>query len=120
MSIITTLGMKDGDLAIKDGIISVDSDMKALADSIDCALNTLKGELDDPDAGVDYYNIVLSNVPMSMKIKELTRVIYNIEGVKDVTYVSSEVDNLNGVLRFVFSVDTVFGTMEYTKTIDNI
>lgn len=120
MSIITTLGMKDGDLALIDGVIATDSDMKALANKIDCALSTLKGELDDESLGVDYYNIILSNVPMSMKIRELSRVIYGVQGVTEVTYLSSEKNTKTGELKFRFSIGTIFGTMDYEKTISNI
>ena len=145
MSLITTLGMKDGDISVSAGtvvakdadgnmitdangnpvfvkgtVISVDTDIKALADQIDCALSTIKGEMDDASEGVDYYNIVLANVPMSMKIRELSRVIYSVPGVNNVVYLASEKSNINGTLSFRFSIESVFGTMEYTKIIDNM
>lgn len=145
MSLITTLGMKDGDISVSAGtvvakdadgniitdgngnpvfvkgtVISVDTDINALADQIDCALSTIKGEMDDSSEGVDYYNIVLANVPMSMKIRELSRVIYSVPGVRNVVYLASEKNNLTGALSFRFSIESIFGTMEYTKIIENM
>lgn len=145
MSLITTLGMKDGDISVSNGtvaakdangniitdengnpvfikgtVISVDTDIKALSDQIDCALSTIKGEMDNSSEGVDYYNIVLANVPMSMKIRELSRVIYSVPGVRNVVYLASEKNNLTGALNFRFSIESIFGTMEYTKIIENM
>lgn len=102
------------------GLISVDSDLEALRTQIDCNLQTVKGEVPDEDKGVDYFGIVFANTPLSMKIQEITRVISNIEDVDAVYFLKAEQNPKTHELSLFFKIQSVYGTLEYNKNIENM
>lgn len=105
------------DVATTEGVIKVVEDLDALRTRIDAALQVVKGELQDPKIGVDYFGIILSDSPLPLKVQELCRVINSIEGVKSTTYESAELNKETGVLTFHFTIHSVFGDIEYEKEI---
>ena len=108
------------DVSAKYGLISISSDLEALRTVIDANLQTVKGEVPDDNKGVDYFGIVLSNTPLSMKIQEITRVISNINGVESVFFVKAEQDHKTRNVKLYFNIQSVYGTLEYNKSIENI
>lgn len=105
------------DVTLSQGQIDVVSELEALRVRIDAALQVVKGELQDPQEGVDYFGIIMSNTPIPIKIQELCRVINNIEGVKSTTYNSAILNKETGVLTFNFTVHSVFGDLLFEKEI---
>lgn len=108
------------DVKAEYGLICIDSDLEALRTQIDCNLQTVKGEVPDDTKGVDYFGIVLSNTPLSMKIQEITRVISNIDGVNDVYFLRAEQNKKTHQLSLFFRIQSVYGILEYNKNIENI
>ena len=108
------------DVTSEFGIISMDSDLEALRTQIDANLQVIKGEVEDETKGVDYFGIVLSNTPLSMKIQEVTRVISNIAGVQNVYFIKADVNRKTHGLTLYFSIQSIYGTLEYNKNIENI
>lgn len=105
------------DVELQLGQVKTVSDMDALRCRIDAALQIIKGELQDPTIGVDYFGIVMSDTPIPIKVQELCRVINSLEGVKSTTYESAILNKETGVLTFKFTIHSVFGDMEYEKEI---
>lgn len=105
------------DVALQLGQIKSVSDLDALRVRIDAALQIVKGELQDPTIGVDYFGIVMSDTPIPMKVQELCRVINGVEGVKNVTYESAVLNKNTGVITFRFTIQSIFGDLEYEKGI---
>lgn len=108
------------DVTSEYGIISISSDLEALRTQIDCNLQVVKGEVEDDTKGVDYFGVVLSNTPLSMKIQEITRVISNIEGVENVYFLKAEQDPKTQNLKLYFQIQSIYGVLEYNKNIENI
>lgn len=108
------------DVTSEYGIISISSDLEALRTQIDCNLQVVKGEVEDDTKGVDYFGIVLSNTPLSMKIQEITRVISNVEGVENVYFLKAEQDPKTQNLKLYFQIQSIYGALEYNKNIENI
>ena len=108
------------DITSEYGIISISSDLEALRTQIDCNLQVVKGEVEDDTKGVDYFGIVLSNTPLSMKIQEITRVISNVEGVENVYFLKAEQDPKTQSLKLYFQIQSIYGALEYNKNIENI
>lgn len=108
------------DVKAEYGLICVDTELEALRSQIDCNLQTVKGEVADENKGVDYFGIVFSNTPLSMKVQEITRVISNIEGVQDVYFLRAEQDPKTHKLSLFFKIQSVYGVLEYNKNIENI
>ena len=105
------------DVSLKLGQIEMVTELDALRARIDAALQIVKGELQDPTIGVDYFGIIMSDTPIPIKVQELCRVINSLEGVKSTTYESAMLDRVTGVLTFKFTVHSVFGDIEYEKEI---
>lgn len=105
------------DVELRLGQIKTVTDLEALRCRIDAALQVIKGELQDPNIGVDYFGIIMSDTPIPIKVQELCRVINSLEGVKSTTYESSLYNRKTGVLTFRFTVHSVFGDLEYEKEI---
>ena len=82
-------------------------------------LQIVKGELDDKTIGVDYFGIIFSNTPVSMKVQEISRAILSIEGVENVSFENVEFDRKNQTFKFYFTIDSVYGALEYEKTFEN-
>lgn len=110
---------KENDLQLQYGQIRLVKDLEALRVRIDAALQVIKGELDDLSLGVDYFGIIFSNTPISMKIQEISRVILSIDGVEDLTFDKVEFDKVSQTFRFYFKIYTVYGNMDYDKIIEN-
>lgn len=107
------------ELVLEYGQLKVVDDMQALRCRIDAALQVVKGELDDENLGVDYFGIIFSGTPVSLKVQELARVISNVEGVQQVLLDSVESDKKNSTLRFAFTIKSDYGTFNYDRTFDN-
>lgn len=105
------------DTTLEYGEIKTDTELLALRTRIDAALQVIKGELQDPSEGVDYFGIILSDTPIPIKVQELCRVINGIDGVKSVTYESALLNKRTNVLTFRFTIHSVFGDLEYEKEI---
>lgn len=108
----------ENELQIQFGQLRVVEDLQALRVRIDAALQVVKGELDDPNQGVDYFGIIFSNTPVSMKVQEICRVIMQQEGVDNVEFVSAEFDRLHQTFTFKFTIYSVYGDFEYDRTFD--
>ena len=107
-------------LVSQDGYIKIATDLEALRVRIDAALQVVKGEVDDPNLGVDYFGIIMSNTPLSMKIQEIARVVNALDGVESLQFNRAEVDRKSGTLELYFTIKSVFGDLEYNKTFENI
>ena len=105
------------DVVMQDGVIKTVEELDALRTRVDAALQVVKGELQDPSIGVDYFGVILSDAPIPLKIQELCRVINSLEGVKSTTYNSATLDKKTGVLTFRFTIHSVFGDIDYEKEI---
>lgn len=115
-----TWGLYDGDITMDmDGVIRIKKQIECLADRINTALATIRGELDDYSAGVDYYGIIFARTPISLKVVEFTRVISAVEGVKDVEFVSCKTNPQTGVWTFEFDVSSVYGDLTIQKDVAN-
>lgn len=107
-------------LTTKDGYIKMATELEALRVRIDAALQVVKGELSDPSLGVDYFGVIMSNTPLNMKIQEIARVVNSIEGVKSLQFNRAEIDRNTGTLEMFFTIQSVYGDLEYNKTFENI
>lgn len=108
----------DGTLApgtVEGTLISTVAELEALRVRIDAALQIVKGELDDSSLGVDYFGIIFSNTPISMKIQEISRVITAVEGVESIEYKSGTFDKRTNALHFYFRIRSAYGDIDYDK-----
>ncbi len=119
LSQIKTDGV-DNDLVLQHGLIKVDTDMDALRTRIDCALQVIKGEVSDDSQGVDYFGVIFSGAPLEIKVQEICRVINNVEGVNSVKFIQATTDAKDRSLTFEFTIESVFGQLDYEKTFENI
>lgn len=101
------------------GQIKIVTELQALRSRIDAELQVVKGEVDDPNIGVDYFGIIFSNTPLMMKVQELTRVINQIPGVNSVEFDRAESDKKTQTLRFFFTIHSIYGRLSYDRTFDN-
>lgn len=106
---------KNNDLTLQYGQIQMNSEIEALHVRIDAALQVVKGELDDTNQGVDYFGIIFSNTPISMKIQEISRVISSVEGVEEIEYKSGTFDKRTSAMRFHFRIRSAYGDIDYDK-----
>ena len=106
---------ENNDLTMQYGQIQMNSEIEALRVRIDAALQVVKGELDDTNQGVDYFGIIFSNTPISMKIQEISRVITAVEGVEEIEYKSGTFDKRTSAMRFYFRIRSVYGDIDYDK-----
>lgn len=106
-------------LQLQYGQIKLAKDLEALRVRIDAALQVVKGELDDASAGVDYFGIIFSNTPISMKVQEISRVILSVEGVENLSFKNVEFDRKNQTFRFYFTIYSIYGDIQYDKVIEN-
>ena len=111
---------EEDELQLAHGQIMMKQELEALRVRIDAALQVIKGEVDDPNVGVDYFGIVFSNTPISMKVQEISRVILLQDGVEDVEFNNVETDRKDGSLHINCTIYTVFGEFDYDNTFDNI
>lgn len=112
---------KENDLMLtKTGQISLVNKLDALRVALDSALQVVKGELDDTTQGVDYFGVVLSDTPLSLKVQELTRVIIQNEEVQDVKFLRAEVDKKKNQLTFYFDITSIYGQFTYDNSFEII
>ena len=102
------------------GQIEMANKLDALRIRIDAALQIVKGELYDETQGVDYYGIIFSDTPLSMKIQEITRVIKTIDEVLEVRFRKAETDVKRSTLSFYFDIESVYGGFGYDYTFENV
>lgn len=111
---------KENELSISSsGQMVMANKLEALRIRIDAALQIVKGELDDETQGVDYYGIIFSDTPLSMKIQELTRVIKTIDEVLEVKFLKAETNVKTHTLSFFFEIESVYGGFSYDYTFEN-
>lgn len=101
------------------GQIKMANKLDALRIRIDAALQIVKGELEDETQGVDYFGIIFSDTPLSMKIQELTRVIKTIDEVLEVRFVKAETNVKTNTLSFFFEIESVYGGFAYDYALEN-
>jgi len=101
-------------------VIAVQEGLEALRSQIDCNLQVIKGEVEDETAGVDYFGIIFSNTPLAMKVQEITRVIMRCEDVNTVKYEKCEIDRVHNSMTFYFTIESVYGELEYNKTFESL
>lgn len=112
---------KDNDLMLtKTGQISMVNKLEELRVALDAALQVVKGELEDSTQGVDYFGIVLSDTPLSMKVQELSRVIKQNAEVKDVKFLRAEVNRKENKISFYFDITSVYGEFSYDNSFEII
>lgn len=107
-------------LTTQDGHIKMATDIEALRVRIDAALQVVKGEVSDPNLGVDYFGVIMSNTPLNIKIQEIARVVNNLEGVESLQFNRAEVDRTTGTLDMFFTIKSVYGDIEYNKTFEKL
>lgn len=112
---------KNNDLMLgKSGQISLANKLDALRVALDAALQVVKGELDDETQGVDYFGIILSDTPLSIKVQELTRVMKQNSEVQEVFFQRAEVDRKNNKLTFYFDINSIYGKFSYDNSFEII
>lgn len=112
---------RDNELSIgTEGQISLVNKINALRVRLDAALQVVKGEVDDLDQGVDYFGIIFSDTPLSIKVQELCRVMRQIDEVQDIKFIKAEVDNKKQAMTFYFEITSIYGQLQYNNTFENI
>lgn len=107
------------DVTSEYGVIKQVSGIDALRVRIDAALQIFKGELQNEDLGVEYFGVVLSGVPLQLKIQELSRVIRSLDGVESVEFESAST-NAENDLNINLTIKTVYGDIQYNRVFENI
>lgn len=105
---------------ITSKVIAIQEGLEALRTQIDCNLQVIKGEVEDESAGVDYFGIIFSNTPLAMKVQEITRVIMRCEDINTVKYQRCEIDRAHNSMTFYFTIESVYGELEYNKTFESL
>ena len=103
------------DLTTQFGQIKMVEGLEALRARIDAELQIVKGELQDPEAGVDYFGIIMANVPLQMKAQEITRVVMNIPDVQSITLVGATQNKQTHTLNMRFLIQSTYGSIDYNK-----
>lgn len=116
----TWLLTDDNDIDLKFGQIQMVEELQALKTRITAALEVVKGEVSDPEMGVDYFGIIFSNTPISMKIQEICRVINSIAGVSKTEFIEARFNKETGALNFRFEIYSEYGSFEYEKTFEKL
>ena len=112
---------KGNDLTLtKSGQIEMVNKLEALRVALDSALQVVKGELDDLTQGVDYFGIILSDTPLSIKVQELTRVMKQNTEVQDVRFLRAEVNKKKNQLTFYFDITSIYGNFSYDNSFEII
>ena len=112
---------KNNDLMLTNtSQISLVNKLDELRVALDAALQVVKGELDDPTVGVDYFGIVMSDTPLSLKVQELTRIIQQNTEVKDVRFLRAEVDRKENKITFYFDITSIYGDFSYDNSFEII
>lgn len=112
---------KENDLSVgNSGQICMVNKLEALRVRINAALQVVKGEVEDDSLGVDYFGIIFSETPVSIKVQELTRVMKQIDEVQDVRFLRMETDSKTDSMSFYFEIISVYGAFSYDYTFENI
>ena len=112
---------KNNELGITEsGQINLVNKLDALKVRLDAALQVIKGEVEDTDQGVDYFGIVLTDTPLSIKVQEICRIITSIDEVLDVKFLRAETNSKDNSLTFYFEINSVYGDLEYDNTFENL
>ena len=112
---------KNNDLVLTPtGQIAMANKLDALRVALDSALQVIKGELDDTTQGVDYFGIVMSKTPLSLKVQEITRIIMQNTEVEDVKFIRAEIDRKNNILKFYFDITSIYGQLSYENSFEII
>jgi len=112
---------KNNDLVLtKTGQISMVNKLDELRVALDAALQVVKGELEDSTQGVDYFGVVLSDTPLSLKVQELARVIRQNTEVNDVRFLRAEADRKNNKIIFYFEITSIYGDFAYDNSFEII
>lgn len=106
------------DVSLNYGTIKMDADLNAVATAITANLEVIKGELDDPNKGLDLFGIILSNTPLQIKVQEIARVINSVDGVMSSKFTGATQDRRNNTITFTFEIESVYGTLDYEKTFE--
>lgn len=114
-----TPGDNGNDVVSEYGVIKQVTGIDALRVRIDAALQVFKGELQNEDLGVEYFGVVLSGVPLQLKIQELSRVIRSLDGVENVEFESAST-NADNDLNINLTIKTVYGDIQYNRVFENI
>lgn len=114
-----TPGDNGNDVISEYGVIKQVTGIDALRVRIDAALQVFKGELQNEDLGVEYFGVVLSGVPLQLKIQELSRVIRSLDGVESVEFESAST-NADNDLNINLTIKTVYGDIQYNRVFENI
>ena len=110
---------KENDLVLtKSGQISLVNKLDELRVALDAALQVVKGELDDATQGVDYFGIILTDSPLSLKVQELTRVMKKNSEVQDVQFLRAEANKKENTLTFYFNITSVYGEFSYDNSFE--
>lgn len=107
------------DVISEYGVIKQVTGIDALRVRIDAALQVFRGELQNEDLGVEYFGLVLSGVPLQLKIQELSRVIRSLDGVESVEFESAST-NAENDLNLTLTIKTVYGDIRYNRVFENI
>lgn len=118
--VIERNSVHEGNATYTSKVIAVREGLEALRTQIDCNLQVIKGEVEDETAGVDYFGIIFSNTPLAMKVQEITRVIMRCEDVNTVKYNKCDIDRVHHNMTFYFTIESVYGELEYNKTFESL
>lgn len=118
--VIEQNSVHEGNATYTSKVIAVREGLEALRTQIDCNLQVIKGEVEDETAGVDYFGIIFSNTPLAMKVQEITRVIMRCEDVNTVKYNKCEIDRVHHSMTFYFTIESVYGEIDYNKTFESL
>jgi len=108
----------NNDISLANGQIANNQALAALRTRIDAALQIIKGEFDDTTQGVDYFGIIFSDTPLSMKVQEITRVINLIDGVEKVEFKNYSFDNKTQTMTYYFTIYSTYGQFDYNSLFD--
>lgn len=103
---------------IERSVIDVVDKKEAVRVLLDSALQVVKGELEDTTKGVDYFGIIMSDTPLSIKVQELCRVMNQLDQVLDIQFLRAEANSKENTLTFYFNITSIYGELSYNKTIE--
>lgn len=101
-----------------NGYIQVERDIQMLRQQINARIQTLPNEVDGFD-GIDYINVIFGNTSVEQKAAAFVEVIQNIPAVKSVTFVNASwLDKEKGTFQFMFSIQSIFGDLNFNFGLD--
>lgn len=100
------------------GYIQTEYDVYMLRQQINARVQTLPNEVDNFD-GIDYMNVIFGSTSVEQKAAAFVEVIQNIPAVKGVTFINASwVDKQNGVFKFTFNIQSIFGDLQFQIGLD--